>query len=156
HFRLVERQSAHTLTFLETLQSTAPLGFALVDLHFKIVRINESLAVLTGRPVQQLIGLRVAEIAPNLWSQLEPLYKRTLHDNAATNDVIVGPAPVDDVVHRWLTCCYPVCVGAKVIGIGIVVIDITPRAADDDGENRRSAFANRPQLKQSKLQILRL
>jgi two-component system NtrC family sensor kinase len=157
HFRLVERQAAHTLTFLETLQSTAPLGFGLVDLDFKIVRINEPLAAVSGRPVQQHLGRRMAEMVPELWAQLEPLYRRTLDDGIATNEVVIGASAADpERVHRWLTSCYPVCVGNNVIGVGVVVIDITPRPAEDGGGNRRSLFSTRPQLKQSKLQILRL
>ena len=38
------RKSEESLTLMETLQSTAPVGFAFVDRDFRIVRINQALA----------------------------------------------------------------------------------------------------------------
>ena len=49
HLRSSERVAAESLTLLETLQSTAPVGFGFVDLDFCCVRINETLAAMSRR-----------------------------------------------------------------------------------------------------------
>jgi PAS domain-containing protein len=46
--RLAQRETAETLTLLETLLSRAPVGFAFVDRDFTFVRLNEALARLNG------------------------------------------------------------------------------------------------------------
>jgi PAS domain-containing protein len=61
------RQTAQTLTLLETLQSTAPVGFAFVDRDFRYVRVNDILAALNGGTSSQQLGRTVAEVVPALW-----------------------------------------------------------------------------------------
>jgi PAS domain S-box-containing protein len=53
--RGAERQAAESLTLLETLQSTAPVGFGFVGREFRVQRINETLAATSGTaPAEQL------------------------------------------------------------------------------------------------------
>ena len=62
--RRSEQETAETLTLLEALQATAPVGFAFVDREFRIVRINETLASVNGGAVEDQIGRTVAEVVP--------------------------------------------------------------------------------------------
>ena len=55
---------------LETLQSSAPVGFGFVDREYRCRRINETLAGIVGLPVEQILGQRVADVVPELWQQL--------------------------------------------------------------------------------------
>ena len=45
-----QRKTAESLTLMETLQATAPVGFGFVDREFRIVRINETLPEIVGAP----------------------------------------------------------------------------------------------------------
>src|SRR5437868_1342204 len=47
--RRAQRETAESLTLLDTLQSTAPIGFGFVDLEFRFVRVNQTLADMNGR-----------------------------------------------------------------------------------------------------------
>ena len=67
-----------TLSLLETLQASAPVGFGFVDREFRQVRINEALAVTTSLTVEQNIGRTVAEVIPELWPELEPVFQPVL------------------------------------------------------------------------------
>jgi two-component system, NtrC family, sensor kinase len=76
--RSAERRTAETLTLLETLQSEAPVGFGFVNRDLRIVRLNDTLAAVNGSTVAEHIGRRVADLVPDLWPQLEPLYHHVL------------------------------------------------------------------------------
>ncbi|MGA2927294.1 MAG: EAL domain-containing protein [Solirubrobacteraceae bacterium] len=131
--RAAERRTAETLSLLETLQASAPVGFGFVDREFRQVRFNEALAATTGLTVEQNIGRTVAEVIPELWPELEPVYRRVLETGEAVvnreTSGAVGGDPGRE--HTWLTSFYPVRVEGEVIGIGIVVVDITERKASE-------------------------
>ena len=55
--RLYDR-AERSLSLLDTLFSTAPVGLALVDGDLRFVRVNETFAAFNGRPSNELIGPR--------------------------------------------------------------------------------------------------
>jgi len=124
-----ERETAEALTLLDTLQSTAPVGFLFVDRNYRYVRVNEKMAAINGASVQEHIGRTVAEVVPKLWPQIEPIYRRVLDSGEVMLDYeMTGETSADPGhVHHWLVNFYPVRVDAEIIGIGVVVIDITER-----------------------------
>jgi PAS domain S-box-containing protein len=132
--RETERQTAESLTLLETLQSTAPVGFGFVDCDYRIVRMNETLAAVNGMPVDEQIGRTVAEVVPNLWPQIEPLYRHVLETGEPVVNQETGGAVswAPGEVRFWLTSYYPVRVNFEMVGIGIVVVDITERKKAED------------------------
>src|ERR1700722_13751562 len=129
HLRRSERVAAESLTLLETLQSTAPVGFGFVDLDFCCVRINETLAAMTGATVREMLSRTVPEVVPALWSQIEPLYHRVLDTGRAViNHPMVGEtAASSGEMRHWLVSCHLVQIADETIGIGIVVVDVTDR-----------------------------
>jgi PAS domain S-box-containing protein len=132
--REVEREAAESLTLLETLQSTAPIGFGFVDREFRFVRVNETLAELNGRAAEWHLGRSVAEVVPELWPQIKPAYQQVLDSGeAVVNQELEGPSrAATGKIGFWLVSFYPVRVDAKVIGIGIVVVDITELKQAED------------------------
>ena len=71
----------------------------------------------------------MAEVVPEIWSQVEPLYRRVLeNDEAVLNVDSSGETAADPGrIHHWLASYYPVHLDAEVIGVGVVVVDITER-----------------------------
>jgi PAS domain S-box-containing protein len=132
-----QRQTAESLTLIETLQSTAPVGFAFVDRDFRIVRINQALAEVNGAPVEDQIGRTVAEMVPDVWAQMEPVYRHVLEVGEAVANLEVDRemGPTRDRRH-WLASYYPVRIDHEVIGVGVVAVDITDRV---EAEHLRSA-----------------
>jgi len=123
-----ERRGAETLTLLETLQSSAPVGFGFLDREFRTVRANETLAEINGLPVEEQIGRTVEEAVPDLWPQVEPMCRQVLEQGEPIVNVeIEGEAPATGERRCWLSSFYPVRVQGEVIGIGLVVVDITER-----------------------------
>ncbi|MDP9227710.1 MAG: EAL domain-containing protein [Actinomycetota bacterium] len=133
HLYDAERGAAETLTLLETLQSTAPVGLGFVDRDFRIVRMNETLAAVNGLPLNEQLGRLMPEVAPELWPQLEPTYRRVLDTGeAVVNQEVETPTSEGGEAHFWLASYYPVRVEAEVVGIGLVVLDITELKQAED------------------------
>jgi PAS domain S-box-containing protein len=124
-----ERRAAEALSTLETLQSTSPVGLGFVDREFRIIHLNDMLASVNGSTVKEQLGRKVAEVVPEIWSQVEPLYRRVLeNDEAILNVDSSGETAADPGrIHHWLASYYPVHLDAEVIGVGVVVVDITER-----------------------------
>ena len=124
-----QRETAETLKLLETLHSASPVGFGFVDRELRIVRLNEALASVNGAPLQRQLGRPVAEVVPELWSQLEPIYRRVLDTRTSVINLEVNGPAADDpaTVHHWLASYYPVSLDDEIIGVGIVVVDVTER-----------------------------
>jgi diguanylate cyclase (GGDEF)-like protein/PAS domain S-box-containing protein len=134
-----ERATAETLTLLETLQRKSPVGYGFVGRDMRLVRVNEALAAVNGGPIQQQLGRSVAEAFPVLWPQLESVYRGVLDfGESITNVELSGPTAVDsEDLRHWLASYYPVHLDGEIIGVGIVVIDITTR------KNGEAALADR-------------
>jgi PAS domain S-box-containing protein len=131
--RRSEREAVEALKLLEGIGAAAPIGFKLVDRNLRIVRLNDRLAQVNGKPVEDQIGRTVAEVAPHLWPQLEAIYHRALNGFATINVDLAAPSALDPQrTAHWLASFYPVRVGGEIIGVGNVVIDITDRVEADE------------------------
>ncbi len=127
--RQANLKTAESLTLLQTLQATSPVGLGFVDRTFRVQQMNAELAVLNGLPADEQIGRTVAELVPDRWPKLEPLYRHVLETGeAVVNQEVHGKDPntVGQFRH-WLSSYYPVRLNDEVIGIGLVVVDITDR-----------------------------
>ena len=126
--RQSEREAVQALSFLETIGDAAPIGFKLVDHDLRIVRINKRLANIDGRTVSEQIGRTVAEAVPDLWPELEDVYRRALAGEHVSN-IFLTRTSVDRPIRlaHLLASFYPVRVDGEIIGVGNVVVDITER-----------------------------
>jgi PAS domain S-box-containing protein len=127
-----QRATAESLTLVETLQESAPIGFALVDRDLRVVRMNSVLAEVNGAPVEEQIGRTVAELVPDTWYQMEGVYRRVLDtaEPVVNLEVERTRALTQDRRH-WLASYYPVVVDDEVVGVGVVVTDVTERTEAD-------------------------
>ncbi|MDX6678516.1 MAG: hypothetical protein QOE31_2568 [Solirubrobacteraceae bacterium] len=121
------RQTAESLILLETLLRTAPVGIAFVDRAFRIQRINEKLAAMKGLTPEQAVGRTMEELAPHVWPQIEPFYRHVMETGeAVTNQPDTGErAPSDDEPGYGLASYYPVLFDDQIIGVGVILVDIT-------------------------------
>jgi PAS domain S-box-containing protein len=126
--RRAEREATEAVTLLQSIEAAAPVGFKLVDRDLRVVRINRALADIDGRSVEECIGLTVSELGPDLWPQLESVYRRALAGETVTS-VEMSRASAGDAhrMRHWLSSFYPVRVDGETMGVGQVVVDITER-----------------------------
>ena len=76
--RRSEQSDDEAQAILDTLLSSAPVGFALHDRALRCVRINSVLAQMNGLPVEQQLGRTLAEILPDLAQPAETYMRRIL------------------------------------------------------------------------------
>ena len=132
--REAHRRADETLSTLETLHGSAPVGLGFVDREFRVVHLNEMLAAFNGSTVAEQIGKTVEESVPEFWSQIEPSFRRVLdHDESVLNMEISGVIASDPThLRHWFSNYYPVHLDGEVIGIGVVVVDVTERRQAED------------------------
>jgi PAS domain S-box-containing protein len=129
---LAQRQTAESLILLETLQQTAPVGIAFVDRAFRIQRMNEKLAAMTGLARERVVGRTLEEVAPDRWPQAEPFYRHVLRTGQAVVNQDAGEGAAPQGQPRYgLTSYYPVRLDDEIIGIGVILVDITERREAD-------------------------
>jgi len=122
-----ERAAAETLTLLETLISSAPVGIGFVDRECRLVRLNAMLALVGGSSLDEQLGRTVADVVPEIWPQIEPSFLSALHTGESVLNVDVSAdVPADPGrVHHMLGNYYPVRLDDEIIGVGIIVVDVT-------------------------------
>jgi PAS domain S-box-containing protein len=99
------------------------------------------LASVNGSTVKEQIGLKVADIVPDIWSQIEPVFRTVLERDEAVLNIEVSSeiASNPGQLRHWLASYYPVHLESEVIGVGVVVIDVTERR---QAEGFRSSVLN--------------
>jgi PAS domain S-box-containing protein len=134
HDRLVrsQRETAESLILLETLQRTAPVGIAFVDRELRVQRMNEKMAAMKGVPLEQQVGRSMADVTPDRWPQIEPFYRRVLETGQpVVNREVGGESAALGQLPYGLASYYPVRLDDEIIGIGVIVVDITERREAD-------------------------
>jgi PAS domain S-box-containing protein len=122
---------------METLQSTAPVGFGFVDREFRIVRINERLLEIVGSRDGDPVGKTIAELVPEVWDQVGAVYRDVLASGRSRSNVEIERKGAESQDRRSLLAnYYPVRIGKEVIGVGVVLVDITER---EEARDFRSA-----------------
>jgi diguanylate cyclase (GGDEF)-like protein/PAS domain S-box-containing protein len=126
--RRSEREALETVALLQSIGAAAPVGFKLVDRDLRVVRINEILAEISGVSADEVLGRTAQELVPELWPQLEDLYRRALEGETICGmDVHTASADDPGRVRHWLASYFPVRIDEEIIGVGNVVVEITDR-----------------------------
>jgi PAS domain S-box-containing protein len=126
------RLLSESATILETILATAPVGLGVLDRELRFVRVNEALARGNGVPREEHLGRTIMEV----WSTIPPslvdrLRELMNHGEAVIDDLAVSE---HDGRCRYVRgSYYPVLDDAgEVLGIGVVVSDITERTVAED------------------------
>ena len=133
------RSKAESLALLDTILSTAPIGFAFHNRDLCYERINESLAAINGLSVQQHLGKTLRQVLPEMSEILEPLLQRVIDTGEPITDLeISGETPADLLhQHYWLVSFYPVRMQeGELLGVGVLVSEITERKRAEEALRR--------------------
>jgi PAS domain S-box-containing protein len=122
----VHRQLDESFAVLDTLLASAPVGLAFLDPQARFVRTNQALAAIHGSPVASQVGATVADLVPELWPQFEAMFFQALTGQATVSAELAAAMPsAPGQMRHWLVSAYPVRVEGAVIGVGLVVVDVT-------------------------------
>jgi PAS domain S-box-containing protein len=128
------RKSAELATLLDTLQASAPVGFGFMDQDSRIVRMNAPLAAVMGVSLEEDLGRLGSEVVPDIWHQVESSYRGVLETGEPVVNLEVDAPRSAELgpLHHCLASFYPVRLDGAIIGVGIVVVDITERKEAED------------------------
>ena len=140
------------LALLDTLFAHGPLGFGFVDRRFRFTRVNARLAAINGIPAEAHLGHSVEEVlGAALWESRLPLFERALAGEEVVDVALVGRAPnPEHGARRVLSSYYPVFHEAEVMGVAVVVRDVTEQERAEEAlrqsrEEYRLIFEANPQ-----------
>jgi PAS domain S-box-containing protein len=122
-----------SLSLLDTVFSTAPIGLALVDRDLRFVRVNETFAAFNNRPLDELVGRSVPEILDELGlpeERIVPTYRHVLSTGTPVLDHDLRTDAADAPTRFWNASFTPVLhADGSVTGVIVTVADVTERRA---------------------------
>lgn len=131
-----EREEAHAQ--LNTVFASSPVGLAFVDRELRFVRVNEALARMNGRPVEEHLGRTLAELQPNdeVTAGIMADWRQILESGEPMIGVEISASPHDapGQLGYWLANWYPVHSDGEIVGLGILVQDVTERKRDEQAQ----------------------
>jgi GAF domain-containing protein len=128
-FEIAARQQAEadaSTAVLEEIFQRAPIGLALLDGSTRYVRVNRLLAELDGAPLDAHAGKTPRDLLPGEAGEaIATLTRKVLDSGEPVLDVgVVGEtAAAPGTTRRWIASFYPVRVGGKIVGVGLMMRD---------------------------------
>lgn len=112
---------------IETLYSTSPSAMGLIDSEMRLLRASRRLTSITGVPQDDLIGARLAEIAPEFAALVLPSIRRVLQSGEPLlHDMVLGTSAEAPGERRiWQIDWYPVISNGQTHGVGFNLTDVT-------------------------------
>lgn len=128
------RETQQALSELQITYDQSPIGMIQLDTDLRYMRVNETLTRYNNLPASAHIGRSIYEVVPDLAPKLEKGFQQVIETGEPVYNIeMVGETKADpNVQHTWLESWYPLRDDTgKVIGLNIVVQDITDRKRDE-------------------------
>ncbi|MGL4249343.1 MAG: sensor domain-containing protein [Aeromonas sp.] len=112
---------------LEQLMDKAPLGIGVFDRELRYCRVNQVLADINGKSIEEHQGKHLREVAPKLASTLEPMLLKIMRTGQAVDITITGQTSAHNSHYRrWQATYSPMCdEQGEPSGILAIMRDIT-------------------------------
>ena len=106
-----------------------PAEIAFVDLDLRVQHRDGILAAAHGASTEDCPGRPVLQMGPDIWPQLEPLYRAVTDTGTPVLEQEIR-RPDASWPHQqrvWLASCFPLCVESQITGLGAVATDTPVR-----------------------------
>jgi PAS domain S-box-containing protein len=130
----LEALPAQRLSQLQAIYDGAPVGLCFLDCNLRYVSINQRLADMSGAPVATYLGRTVEEMIPQVFPAIEQYLRRALKGEAIHGLEFSRPAndPGKPGATNLLSYQPALDEAGEVIGVSVVVTDITERKRAED------------------------
>jgi serine phosphatase RsbU (regulator of sigma subunit)/PAS domain-containing protein len=130
-----------SLSLLDTVFATAPVGLAFLDRELRFVRINETMAGFNQRPIEAHLGRTAAEVLGGGAAELEALCRGVRDSGQGVHDLQLSGAMGGE--RHWNVSCTPVHgPDGDLLGVSAVVLDVTERQRLLEAEREGRARAD--------------
>ena len=122
--RKSEEQARRQLALVEAIYATAPVGLCFVDTDLRFLSINERLAEINGKSVEEHWGARCARSLPEMADAVEPIFRRVIETGEPVLNIELSTATAAQpgVVRHFIISYYPIKNGGgRVLGVNVVV-----------------------------------
>jgi PAS domain S-box-containing protein len=123
-----------SLRMLDAVLDFAPVGVAVLDTELRFVRANQALARLSGRSAETMLGFTLDEIVVR--HELAAIARSVLTTGNPAFGLDASGSSAAGRPFRAVADFYPVRADGEVVGLGVIVHDITAAARVDE-ERRR-------------------
>ncbi|MEN8183835.1 MAG: PAS domain-containing protein [Myxococcota bacterium] len=126
--RAAEVRAQRQYAEFELLYREAPVGLAMVDRELRFLRVNETMARLNGRDVDDHLGRSAPEMVPEAAEPICSLVDRVFATGEPLRDREVSARPPGDPLrdYTWLLNLHPVLDGSGGVRAVLVVLqDVT-------------------------------
>jgi PAS domain S-box-containing protein len=124
-------QKDESISYLDSLISHAPLGFAFFDREHRYIRINDFLAAINGIHAEDHIGKAIEDLLPVNAKTVAPIIDKVFRTGVPVlHKEVAGETPKKPGKRRyWITRYYPVFEPntRNVKYVGVLVLEITKR-----------------------------
>ncbi|MES2710882.1 MAG: PAS domain-containing protein [Pseudomonadota bacterium] len=111
---------------LATVYAAVPVGLGIVDRELRFRHVNDALAEMNGQSAELHVGRTVAQVVPDLWPELEPIYRAALNGQSTRDLALTGLTAADPQERHWRASFQPARdVAGSIWGVGVVVQDVT-------------------------------
>jgi PAS domain S-box-containing protein len=133
------KQREETAAFLDSALTSAPVGFAFWDCELRFIRANGLMAGLHELAPEQLVGTKLADFAPEIAAQVDPVLRGVIQSRQAARNVeIIRPASrTIPALHTEVTFYPVVSPEGGLLAVGAVISDVT-EARNREERVRRS------------------
>ncbi|MGI5827639.1 MAG: PAS domain S-box protein [Patescibacteria group bacterium] len=143
--KLVSEDKETSLALLNTILSSASIGFALFDKNLRYKLVNKQLADINNLSESEHVGKTIGEVIPSLEKQVTRILKKVLNTGKPVlNFEVSGNTkqnPSETVY--WRESFYPVkSTNGETIGVGVFVSDVTKQKhAEEKLKKREQEFS---------------
>ncbi|WP_017711704.1 EAL domain-containing protein [Prochlorothrix hollandica] len=111
---------------LEDLYHNSPVGLCLLDRNLRFLKVNPTLAAMTGLTLAEHLGCRPQDIWSSISATISPYLGQVLSlGEAITNIEVTSTEPSSQAQRVWLTSYYPVTLADEQRGVGAIITDIS-------------------------------
>ena len=145
----LQRRGTHeTLSLLDSMLNSAPIGFAFYDRDLRYVRLNKHLADMHGVPLAAHIGKRYRDLlppgaSPEIADEAERMLQQVFRTGEpVTEREMSGTMPDGNTRRTWATNYFPVSGGGdEVRWVGLIATDVTERKKAEEAMRRSEKLA---------------
>jgi|GEM_PF-538417 len=112
---------------LEEIYRTSPVGLCVLDRDLRFIRVNQVLADIDHRSIEEHLNQPLSEILPEISDIIGTHCQQVMHTGQAVTNIEITQ-PVCSLPSGEISCVlnfFPVKLNSKQMGVGIIVTDIT-------------------------------